>query len=107
MKARARRPASDPSSEVLTLSEAAKWARVEPNAFQLHVESGKIPGRKIGTEWRFSAVALERWLMAGDHNRYVAPVWSDEVARECEKELKRIRARRDADQHGQSSSEAA
>ncbi len=49
-------------SEVLTLSEAADYLRVsEKVLLQMAVEK-KVPGRKLGDEWRFSTEAIQHWL---------------------------------------------
>lgn len=47
---------------VLDLAEAAELLRVPENDLQALAESGEIPGRRIGSEWRFSRQALLRWL---------------------------------------------
>ncbi|PZS38302.1 MAG: hypothetical protein DLM62_14455 [Pseudonocardiales bacterium] len=47
---------------VLNLAEAADLLRVPDNDLQSLAESGEIPGRQIGSEWRFSRQALLRWL---------------------------------------------
>ncbi len=52
--------------EVLTLQEAAAMLRVEDTALQAIAESGDVPCRAIGDEWRFSRTALLTWLGAHD-----------------------------------------
>jgi excisionase family DNA binding protein len=47
---------------VLNLAEAADLLRVPENELQSLAESGEIPGRQIGSEWRFSRQALLHWL---------------------------------------------
>jgi len=48
--------------EVLTLSEAAAYLRVpEADVVRLTSTQG-LPGRLIGSEWRFSKSALQDWL---------------------------------------------
>ncbi len=48
--------------EVLTLAEAAAYLRV-PEAEVVHMVSPPgLPGRLIGSEWRFSKTALDQWL---------------------------------------------
>src|SRR5262245_33108233 len=50
--------------EVLTLAEAAAYLRVpEADVVRMVGPSG-LPGRLIGSEWRFSRTAIERWLQA-------------------------------------------
>jgi excisionase family DNA binding protein len=51
--------------EVLTLAQLAELVQVpEPELAQL-AETGELPGRRLGGEWRFSRAAVLAWL-AGD-----------------------------------------
>lgn len=50
---------------VMTLSEAAAMLRVDLPALERLAESGSLPGRRIGGEWRFDCSALVDWLQAG------------------------------------------
>ena len=47
---------------MLTLSEAARFLRLTPEVLTEQVLIGSIPGRRIGTEWRFLKSALNDWL---------------------------------------------
>jgi excisionase family DNA binding protein len=51
--------------EVLTLAEAATLLRLPAQDVARLAQSGKLPGRRIGTSWRFSRVLLLAWL-SGD-----------------------------------------
>ncbi|HEV3384620.1 MAG TPA: helix-turn-helix domain-containing protein [Gemmata sp.] len=53
-----------PSSggEIMTLSEAAGFLKVPEDGLKVEVANGKVPGRLVGGEWRFSRVALMCWL---------------------------------------------
>ena len=51
-------------SEVLTLAEAAAYLRVPEAEVVRMVGPRGLPGRLIGSEWRFSRTAIERWLQA-------------------------------------------
>ncbi len=54
-----------PVVEVLTPAEAAALLRV-PEAEVLRLaREGSLPGRQIGTEWRFLKAAVQDWLRAG------------------------------------------
>jgi hypothetical protein len=53
-------PAS--GGDILTLGEAAGFLRVPEDGFKAEVANGKVPGRLVGGEWRFSRVALMCWL---------------------------------------------
>jgi excisionase family DNA binding protein len=48
--------------EVLTVDEAAELLQAEPDAVRALAESGGLPGRKIGDEWRFLRSAVLAWL---------------------------------------------
>ncbi len=49
---------------VLTLPEAARFLRLLPAVLADQALIGAIPGRRIGTEWRFLKSALNDWLGA-------------------------------------------
>src|SRR2546423_6514519 len=53
-------PADAP--EVLTLAEAAELLRVDEETVTKMAESGELPGRKLGDEWRLTRSAVLRWL---------------------------------------------
>lgn len=62
-------PAGEPSPvpaggwpEVLTLGEAAAYLRVREADVVRMVGPHGLPGRLVGSEWRFSRMALEQWL---------------------------------------------
>ena len=57
-------PNADP--EVMTLEEAAELLRVEPKEVRKLAANGEVPGRKVGTEWRFTRAALLNWLSGND-----------------------------------------
>ena len=48
--------------EVLTLAEAAAYLRVPEYEVVRMVGPRGLPGRLIGSEWRFSKSALDHWL---------------------------------------------
>ena len=56
-------PAPDPA--VLTLVGLAELLQVDEGAARELAETGQLPGRKVGDEWRFAREAVLRWL-AGD-----------------------------------------
>jgi excisionase family DNA binding protein len=51
-------------TDVLSLEDAAALLRVRPDDITELAESGEIPARKIGKQWRFSRSALLNWLRA-------------------------------------------
>jgi excisionase family DNA binding protein len=48
--------------QVLTLAEAAAYLRVPDAELERIAGSQGLPGRRIGSEWRFSRAAIEDWL---------------------------------------------
>src|SRR5215472_4760678 len=48
--------------EVLTLAEAAAYLRVPESEVVRMVGPRGLPGRLIGSDWRFSRMALNEWL---------------------------------------------
>jgi excisionase family DNA binding protein len=63
-----------PSSEVLTLAEAATYLRLPEAAVVDLVHSQGLPGRCISGEWRFLKAALEHWLATA------SPTWQTRKA---------------------------
>jgi len=48
--------------EVMTLGEAAQLLRIDADELTKLAESGEVPGRKLGDDWRFTRTALLNWL---------------------------------------------
>lgn len=49
-------------NDVLTLSEAASFLRVEIQDLEKLAKQNLLPGRLIGTKWRFGKISLLNWL---------------------------------------------
>jgi len=47
---------------VMNTEEAAELLGLSPYTIREFAREGRIPGRKIGKEWRFSRQALLRWI---------------------------------------------
>ncbi len=56
--------------DVLTLEQVADLLEVAEEAVEALAEEGELPGRKIGSDWRFSRAAVLAWL---GHEEPVAP----------------------------------
>jgi|SRR5579884_635315 len=56
------RPA--PAPDVLTLEQLAELLQADPGDVERMAEAGEIPGRRIGSAWRFSRAAVLEWLAA-------------------------------------------
>jgi excisionase family DNA binding protein len=48
--------------EVLTLAEAALFLRVCSHTLSKYARDGKVPGQRIGREWRFLRSELQAYL---------------------------------------------
>lgn len=46
----------------MTPEEAAQAMRVHPRTIEDMLREGKIPGRKVGRQWRLAPDALNQWL---------------------------------------------
>jgi len=55
--------------KVLTATEAAAFLRISKNSLYAYAKSKdeelRIPGRRVGKDWRFHKDALEQWLKEG------------------------------------------
>jgi excisionase family DNA binding protein len=60
--------------DVLTSAEAAAFLKVGNRTVLDEAKRGRLPGRRVGKEWRFSRKVLEQWLASGpddfDIDRY-------------------------------------
>ena len=50
------------SSDVFTLAELANYLRVTPVEVEQLVTQQKLPGRRVGSDWRFLKSAIDDWL---------------------------------------------
>lgn len=48
--------------QVLTLEELALYLKLPKSTVYKLVQEGRIPGQKIGKQWRFGKAAIDRWL---------------------------------------------
>ena len=56
---------SDDEPEILTPQEAADFLRVALLTVQRQAKAGRLPGRRVGKEWRFSRTMLLEWVASG------------------------------------------
>ncbi len=49
------------TGETYTAEEIAKYLRVHPYTVKRLARAGKIPGFKIGDQWRFDVKEIEEW----------------------------------------------
>ena len=46
----------------MTLEEVAKYLKLKPQTIYTWAQTGKIPAAKIGKEWRFRRVIIDKWF---------------------------------------------
>lgn len=51
--------------EIMTLEEVAKYLKLKPQTIYTWAQNGKIPAAKLGKEWRFKKLVIDRWF--NDH----------------------------------------
>src|ERR1700677_1188381 len=61
------KPANFP--EVLTLAEAASYLRLSEEEVIDLAQSHDLPGRSVGSHWRFLKSAIQQWLGAAASSR--------------------------------------
>jgi excisionase family DNA binding protein len=58
------------NADVLTLAEAAAYLRVAETEIIELMRSQGLPGRRIGSEWRFLKAAVQEWLRLPDKENF-------------------------------------
>lgn len=61
---RARIPDTPPPAPpaVMTIDDLAEYLQVSKSSLYKLVQSGQIPGQKVGKHWRFRRDTIDRWL---------------------------------------------
>ncbi len=54
--------------DVLTPSQAAEYLQVEEQSVIQEAEAGRLPGQKVGGQWRFLRLAIAEWLRSAPAN---------------------------------------
>ena len=57
-------------SDILNLEQAMEFFGVSERTMIKLLREENVPARKIGREWRFSRMALLKWLGEGDSTKY-------------------------------------
>lgn len=50
------------NSQIFTTKEAAEYLKINPQVMEKYLREGKLPGKKLGKQWRISQLALDFWL---------------------------------------------
>ena len=54
--------------KVMTVQELAKYLRMKPVTIYKHASTGKLPGFKIGSHWRFKKNTINSWIRSQEHS---------------------------------------
>jgi excisionase family DNA binding protein len=52
--------------DVLTPSQVASYLQVGEDVVIREAEAGRLPGQKLGDQWRFLRLAITEWLRTGE-----------------------------------------
>ena len=52
----------DEYPEILTMEQAAAYLQVSTRTLQRMVTDGRVPGRQVGSQWRFDREQLRDWV---------------------------------------------
>lgn len=58
-------PAGNTNNAVMTLDELAVYLKIPKSTLYKLVQEGRLPGQKIGKQWRFARQAIDGWLAEG------------------------------------------
>lgn len=50
------------SNEIMTLEEVAKYLKLTPQTVYKWAQEGRVPGTKLGKEWRFRRRIIDDWI---------------------------------------------
>ncbi len=56
------------TQKVLNLSEVARYLHVHRSTAYRMVQSGELPGFKIGSDWRFNLEEIDNWRLSRSHS---------------------------------------
>ncbi len=48
--------------ELLTVAETCRYLKIAPRTLYRYIQTRRMPGFKLGKEWRFVRSDLEQWL---------------------------------------------
>ena len=51
--------------EIMTIEELSSYLKIPKSTLYKLVQEGRLPGQKIGKQWRFGKHAIDRWLNEG------------------------------------------
>lgn len=60
---------NDQIDQVMTLEELATYLKLPKSTIYKLVQEGRIPGQKLGKQWRFGKQAIDQWLNTENSNK--------------------------------------
>jgi len=51
-----------PEMSMFTVQELASYLRMRPVTIYKHAKAGKLPGFKVGANWRFKKDTIDYWI---------------------------------------------
>jgi len=51
--------------EIMTIEELSSYLKIPRSTLYKLVQEGKLPGQKIGKQWRFGKKSIDRWINDG------------------------------------------
>ena len=58
---------SNTKVQILNVSELSEYLRIHKTTIYRLLREGRLPGFRIGSDWRFSVEAIDQWLR--DHSQ--------------------------------------
>ena len=58
---------SNTKVQILNVSELSEYLRIHKTTIYRMLRQGRLPGFRIGSDWRFSVEAIDQWLR--DHSQ--------------------------------------
>jgi len=55
---------NDTPGTIMTIDELSDYLRISKSTVYKLVQSGRLPGKKAGRQWRFHKNAIDEWLSA-------------------------------------------
>ncbi|GIW54253.1 MAG: DNA-binding protein [Nitrospiraceae bacterium] len=49
-------------NELLTVAETCRYLKITPRTLYRYIRNRRLPGFKLGKEWRFVRSDLEQWI---------------------------------------------
>ncbi len=57
---------------VFTVQELASYLKMRPVTIYKHAKEGKLPGFKVGANWRFKRSTIDRWISVQEEREAAA-----------------------------------